>query len=72
MEVMGCVHVHIKGGKITNVFSRLTNLPDDGVVHLVPEVVLSAEEFIQSHPGDKNEVDLEAKRAVFDLRDATV
>ncbi len=72
MEVKGCVHVHIKDGSITNVFSHLTNLPENCIVHLVPDVVLSEEEFVQSHPNDKNEICLEHKGAVFYLGDESI
>ncbi len=72
MEVKGCVHVHIKDGSITNVFSHLTNLPENCIVHLVPDIVLSEEEFLQSHPQDKNEVQIEPKGIVFDLGDETI
>ena len=72
MEVKGCVHVHIKDGSIANVFSHLTNLPEICIVHLVPDVALSEEEFVQSHPRDKNEICIEPKGAVFDLGDETI
>jgi len=72
MEIKGCVHVHIKDGSITNAFSHLTNLPRNCIVHLVPDAVLSEEEFLQSHPQDKNEVQIESKGMVFDLGDESV
>ncbi len=72
MGIKGCVHVHIKDGSITNVFSHLTNLPRNCIVHLVPDIVLSEEEFLQSHPQDKNEVQIEPKGIVFDLGDETI
>jgi hypothetical protein len=72
MAVKGCVHVHIKGGSIANVFSHLTNLPGNCIVHLKPDAVFSKEEFIQSHPRDKNEVQLESEGRVFDLGDESV
>ena len=72
MEVKGCVHVHVQNGNIVNVFSHLTNLPENCVVHLVPEVILSEEAFIQSHPRDKNEVGLEPRGRFFDLGDGTI
>lgn len=72
MEVKGCVHVLIRDGRIANVFSHLTHLPENCVVHLVPDVVLSEEEFVQSHPYDKNEICLESRGAVFDLGDETI
>jgi hypothetical protein len=50
----------------------LTNLPRNCIVHLVPDVVLSEEEFLQSHPQDKNEVQIEPKGTVFDLGDESV
>ncbi len=72
MEIKGCVHVHIKDGHITNVFSHLSNLPKNCIVHLVPDDVLSEEEFLQSHPQDKNEIQIESQRMVFDLGDESI
>jgi hypothetical protein len=72
VEVTGCVHVHIKDGSIANVFSHLTNLPQDCVIHLVPDVVLSEEQFVESHPQDRNEVHIKSKGAVFDLGDESI
>ena len=72
MEVNGCVHVHIKDGGIANVFSHLTNLPENCVVHLVPDNVLTVEEFIDSHPQDKNELKIDPKKNIYDLGDDSV
>lgn len=72
MEVKGCIHVHIRDGSIVNVFSHLTNLPKNCVVHLVPDMVLPEEEFERSHPCDAGEIRLESKGTIFDLGDRTV
>ena len=72
MEVKGCVHVHIKSGNIVNVFSHLTNLPENCVVHLVPDAVLSEDEFLQSHPHDRNEIHTEPKGTILDLGDESI
>ena len=72
MNVKGCVHIHIKDGVIVNVFSHLTNLPENCIVHLAPDAVFSVEEFEQSHPQNKNEIHMEPKGIVFDLGDESV
>jgi hypothetical protein len=72
MNVKGCVHVHVKDGNIANVFSHLTDLPENCVIHLVPDAVLSEEQFIESHPVDENELRMEPKRTVFDLGDEAI
>jgi hypothetical protein len=72
MEVKGCVHIHIKDGSIVNVFSHLTYLPENCVAHLVPDVVLTEDEFVQSHPHDKNEIYTEPKGIVLDLGDESI
>jgi len=41
----GCVHLHMKDGKITNVFSHIDNLPENGIVHLLPEKHYTEEGF---------------------------
>ena len=72
MEVKGCVHVHIKDGSIVNVFSHLTNLPENCVIHLVPDEVLSEDEFVQSHPHDRKEIHVKPKGAILDLGDESI
>ena len=62
----------IKDGVIANVFSHLTNLPENCIVHLAPDAVFSVEEFEQSHPQNKNEIHMEPKGIVFDLGDESV
>ncbi len=56
--VKGCVHVHIKNGAVSNIFAHLTELPENGVVHLVPEQVLSEAEFRATHPQDADELEI--------------
>jgi hypothetical protein len=54
----GCVHVHVQNGVVTNIFAHLTDLPENGVVHLGPEHVLRESEFRATHPQDADEVDI--------------
>jgi hypothetical protein len=72
VEIKGCVHVHVKGGKITNVFSHLTNLAENCVVHLTPDAIFSEEQFVQSHPQDQNELCTKPHKTVFDLGDESI
>jgi hypothetical protein len=72
MKVKGCVHVHVKEGRIVNVFSHLTELPEDGVIHLVPDEELTEEQFAESHAQDANELHLEPQMKVHDLGDESV
>ena len=65
--VKGCVHFQVKNGKILNVFSHLSNLPEEGVIHLVVDKVYSNDGFIESHPMDKNEVSVETEGGIFNL-----
>ena len=37
----GCVHICVKDGKIQNVFCHLSDLPKDGVVHMLPDKTLN-------------------------------
>jgi hypothetical protein len=64
--------MHVKEGKITNVFSHLTNLPENCVVHLAPDAVFTKEQFVQSHPQDKNELYTKPHKAIFDLGDESI
>jgi hypothetical protein len=68
----GCVHVHITDGNIVKVFLHLTDLPSDGVIHLSPDEVLSAEAFMSTHPSDADEVAVAPCREYFDLGDDSV
>lgn len=72
MQVTGCVHVHLKDGDVSNVFLHLSGLPENGVVHLVPDDILSIEEFVESHPMDKNELSLQPQKIVYNLGDESV
>ena len=50
MDIKGCVHIHVKNGKMMNAFSYLTNVPENCIIHLHPDIVFSTEEeFKQDH-----------------------
>ena len=66
-EVTGCVHIHIENGDVTNIFMHLSGLPENGVVHLVSEEVLSEEQFVESHPQDKDEIQMKPMKKIYDL-----
>ncbi len=63
----GCVHIHIKDGKIKNIFCHLGSMPENGVVHLSPQQDLSEEEFIKSHPADKVELSIDSDNVIYNL-----
>ncbi len=63
----GCVHIHFKDGDITNVFCHLSEFPGNGVIHLVVDKIYTNEEFIDSHPMDKNEVSMESAGGIYNL-----
>jgi hypothetical protein len=44
-KAKGCVHVQVKNGLVVNIFEHLTDLPENGVIYLVPEHILSEAEF---------------------------
>ena len=68
----GCVHIHIENGKIKNIFCHLSDLPDKGVVHLSPQLVMTNKEFKESHPHDSNELKVTDVRSIFDLADKSI
>jgi len=72
MEVSGCVHVHVENSKIVNVFSHLSNFPEDCIIHLKADEILTPEQFLESHPQDKNELYVEPQKKIFDLGDDTI
>lgn len=55
-EIQGCVHLIMKDGKVQNVFTHLSKLPQNGVVHLKADKIYSYEEFKSSHPRDHHEL----------------
>jgi len=57
---------------VAEVFIHLTNLPSDGVIHLIPDAALSIEEFLESHPRDADEVHIAARKDFFDLGDESI
>lgn len=68
----GCVHLHIKDGKIRNVFCHLSDLPENGVVHLFPSDVMTEDEFITSHLTDKNELSISQEDRIFNLGSSNI
>jgi hypothetical protein len=68
----GCVHIHVADGVIAKVFLHLTDLPRNGIIHLIPDATLSPEEFLESHPRDAGEVYIAARKDFFDLGDESI
>ena len=62
MNTKGCVHIHIKNGKTANIFSHLSGYPEDCVIHLKPDAVMTREEFKKSHPDDISELNTAPNR----------
>lgn len=68
----GCVHIHIKDGDIKNIFCHLSALPENGVVHLSPDKVMTDDEFRESHPHDKNELISNGDKKIFNLGSCSI
>lgn len=68
----GCVHLHIKDGKIRNVFCHLSDLPENGVVHLYTSDVMTEDEFMISHLEDKNELSINQEGCILNLGSSSV
>jgi len=64
-SVDGCVHLIIREGKVVNVFTHLSELPKDGVVHLGDGGIYSFSEFKKSHPLDHGELKLKKKKIII-------
>ena len=65
--IKGCVHIHIKDGEIKNIFCHLSDLPENGVIHLSPNKIMTDSEFRESHPHDKNELILNTNKKIYNL-----
>ncbi len=66
-EVKGCTHLIIKNGKVVNVYTHLSEIPKNGVVHLKGDKIYTIEEFKKSHRNDHSE--LKPKREKIILSD---
>ena len=55
-EIDGCTHLVIRNGKVVNVFTHLSKIPKNGVVHLKGDKIYSIKEFMKSHKRDHNEL----------------
>jgi hypothetical protein len=61
-KVDGCVHLIFKDGQVVNVFTHLSKLPKNGVVHLKGDKIYTIEEFKKSHPRDHHELKKHKKK----------
>jgi len=64
-QVKGCAHLVVKDGKVVNVFTHLSKIPKNGVVHLKGDKIYSVGEFKKSHPGDHSELKPKRRRVIF-------
>jgi hypothetical protein len=55
-EIEGCTHLIIHNGKVVNVFTHLSKIPKNGVVHLKGDKIYSIKEFKASHKRDHHEL----------------
>lgn len=55
-KIDGCAHLIIRGGKIVNVITHLSDLPKNGVVHLKGNKIYTFDEFKKSHIHDHDEL----------------
>jgi len=53
----GCVHIHMKNGRPISAVVHIGKkwIPDNGVIHAKLDEIYTNEEFIKSHPKEKNE-----------------
>lgn len=64
-KIKGCTHLVIKDGKIVNIFTHLSNLPKNGVVHLRGDKIYTFEEFKKSHIHDHDELKPKKRKAII-------
>lgn len=55
-EIEGCTHLIVRNGKIVNIFTHLSKIPKNGVIHLKGDKIYSIEEFKKSHKNNHNEL----------------
>lgn len=64
-KVKGCVHLIVKHGEIESVYTHLSDLPKEGVVHLKGDKIYTNNEFKKSHPYDHIELEPTAKKIII-------
>jgi len=55
-KVKGCTHLIIKNGKVINIYTHLSKVPKNGVIHLKGDKIYTIQEFKKSHPYDHSEL----------------
>lgn len=55
-QIDGCTHLIIRDGKVINVITHLSDLPENGVVHLKGDKIYTFDEFKESHIHDHDEL----------------
>lgn len=63
-KIKGCTHLIVKNGKIINVFTHLSKLPKNGIVHLKGEKIYTRDEFKKSHIHDHDELKSKRKKVI--------
>lgn len=64
-KVEGCTHLIIRNGKIVNVVTHLSALPENGVVHLKGDKIYTFDEFKESHINDHSELEIEEEGIII-------
>lgn len=64
-RVKGCAHLIVKDGKVVNVFTHLSEILKNGVIHLKGDKIYSVDEFKRSHPRDHSELKPRKQKVIF-------
>lgn len=64
-KIKGCTHLIIKDGKIINIFTHVSELPINGVVHLKADKIYSYSEFKKSHIHDHDELKAKKQKIII-------
>lgn len=64
-KVKGCGHLIVKNGKVEKIITHLSELPENGVVHLKGDKIYTYEEFKKSHPNDHSELRTKKKGIII-------
>ncbi len=75
-DMKGCIHIRIRNRKIDKIFCHSENLQQDGILHIslndLTIEFMNKEQFLQTHPRDKKELEINTPMMFYNLGDKTI
>jgi len=64
-KIKGCTHLIFKNGKVVNIFTHLSKIPKNGVIHLSDGKIYSIAEFKKNHSNDHDELKTRKQKIII-------